>query len=93
MSRTKVEYTNLNTHKTPAHQLINHWSGLLCSCGCSSRKVAGLVASTVWSCNIRLLKVPCFFVFFSFFLQGDVQTQAAVRAIARQVCEQLIQSE
>lgn len=25
--------------------------------------------------------------------QGDVQTQAAVRAIARQVCEQLIQSE
>uniref|UniRef100_A0A671VYH0 Collagen type XIV alpha 1 chain n=1 Tax=Sparus aurata TaxID=8175 RepID=A0A671VYH0_SPAAU len=31
-------------------------------------------------------------VFFCFFLQGDVQTQAAVRAIARQVCEQLIQS-
>lgn len=28
-----------------------------------------------------------------FVLQGDVQSQAAVRAIARQVCEQLIQSE
>lgn len=25
--------------------------------------------------------------------QGDIQSQAAVRAIARQVCEQLIQSE
>uniref|UniRef100_A0A8C7ZXP1 Collagen alpha-1(XIV) chain n=1 Tax=Oryzias sinensis TaxID=183150 RepID=A0A8C7ZXP1_9TELE len=31
----------------------------------------------------------CFFVFA---LQGDVQSQAAVRAIAQQVCEQLIQS-
>lgn len=28
-----------------------------------------------------------------FVAQGDLQSQAAVRAIARQVCEQLIQSE
>lgn len=30
---------------------------------------------------------------FCLFLKGDIQSQAAVRAIARQVCEQLIQSE
>lgn len=28
-----------------------------------------------------------------FFLQGDLQSTASVQAIARQVCEQLIQSE
>ncbi len=35
-----------------------------------------------------LIWIPC-----CLFLKGDMQSQAAVRAIARQVCEQLIQSE
>lgn len=40
---------------------------------------------TVWYHLLRTL--------FAFIPKGDVQSQAAVRAIARQVCEQLIQSE
>lgn len=32
-------------------------------------------------------------IVFCLFLKGDIQSQAVVRAIARQVCEQLIQSE
>uniref|UniRef100_A0A7N8XY33 Collagen, type XIV, alpha 1a n=1 Tax=Mastacembelus armatus TaxID=205130 RepID=A0A7N8XY33_9TELE len=40
-----------------------------------------------WPLNITLCVVSL-----SSVLQGDVQSQAAVRAIARQVCEQLIQS-
>uniref|UniRef100_A0A7N6BET7 Collagen, type XIV, alpha 1b n=1 Tax=Anabas testudineus TaxID=64144 RepID=A0A7N6BET7_ANATE len=54
----------------------------LCSCGCSNRKVASLHWVISHSEKSAFVLNP----------QGDVQSQAAVRAIARQVCEQLIQS-
>lgn len=41
----------------------------------------------LWHLDAPVLNPCCFF------LKGDIQSQAAVRAIARQVCEQLIQSE
>uniref|UniRef100_A0A672ZC18 Collagen, type XIV, alpha 1a n=1 Tax=Sphaeramia orbicularis TaxID=375764 RepID=A0A672ZC18_9TELE len=64
----------------PTHQFINHWSVGLFSVG-FNRKVVS----------------PCFVLFriltaVFWVFQGDIQSQAAVRAIARQVCEQLIQS-
>uniref|UniRef100_A0A672ZAW4 Collagen, type XIV, alpha 1a n=1 Tax=Sphaeramia orbicularis TaxID=375764 RepID=A0A672ZAW4_9TELE len=66
--------------KVPTHQFINHWSVGLFSVG-FNRKVVS----------------PCFVLFriltaVFWVFQGDIQSQAAVRAIARQVCEQLIQS-
>uniref|UniRef100_A0A7N6BS04 Collagen, type XIV, alpha 1a n=1 Tax=Anabas testudineus TaxID=64144 RepID=A0A7N6BS04_ANATE len=69
-------------HTTHAQQFINRWSGSLCSCGCSNRKVASLHWVISHSEKSAFVLNP----------QGDVQSQAAVRAIARQVCEQLIQS-
>lgn len=38
--------------------------------------------------GLRWESGPCFFL-----IQGDLQSQAMVRAVARQVCEQLIQSK
>lgn len=42
------------------------------------------MAAVVWLCETLSAVFPP---------QGDVQSQAAIRAIARQVCEQLIQSK
>uniref|UniRef100_A0AAQ5XRQ5 Collagen, type XIV, alpha 1a n=1 Tax=Amphiprion ocellaris TaxID=80972 RepID=A0AAQ5XRQ5_AMPOC len=72
---------SLNTHRTPTHQFINRCSGSLRSCGCPNGKVA-----SVRRVQHQILRVL-------FVLQGDIQSQAAVRAIARQVCEQLIQKK
>uniref|UniRef100_A0A8C7DHT4 Collagen type XIV alpha 1 chain n=1 Tax=Oncorhynchus kisutch TaxID=8019 RepID=A0A8C7DHT4_ONCKI len=55
-----------------------------------------IVCSTSWASRDKCCELPglpwtwCHHVFFP--LQGDLQSQASVQAIARQVCEQLIQS-
>uniref|UniRef100_A0AAX7TYW2 Collagen, type XIV, alpha 1a n=1 Tax=Astatotilapia calliptera TaxID=8154 RepID=A0AAX7TYW2_ASTCA len=50
-----------------------------------------IICSTSWASRDKCCELPAL-VTLCLFFQGDVQSQATVRAIARQVCEQLIQS-
>lgn len=70
----------LNAHKTPPINQPLRWSGRF-GVPVIARTEKRSV-SVLWDCNGSVF-VP----------KGDVQSQATVRAIARQVCEQLIQSE